>query len=99
MTLDEFINNTKLLGIDVNKEQLDKLSIYASFLMEYNAHTNLTAIKTIEEIYLKHFYDSLTLTKVIDLNSATICSTVTDVKKESIKEKEQKINKKKSVKK
>lgn len=29
MTLDEFINNTKLLGIDVNKEQLDKLSIYA----------------------------------------------------------------------
>ena len=26
MTLDEFINNTKLLGIDVNEEQLDKLS-------------------------------------------------------------------------
>lgn len=76
MTLDEFINNTKLLGIDVNKEQLDKLSIYASFLMEYNSHTNLTAIKTIEEIYLKHFYDSLTLTKVIDLNT---CDNLLDI--------------------
>lgn len=76
MTLDEFINNTKLLGIDVNKEQLDKLSIYASFLMKYNAHTNLTAIKTIDEIYLKHFYDSLTLTKVIDLNT---CDNLLDI--------------------
>lgn len=76
MTLDEFINNTKLLGIDVNKEQLDKLSIYASFLMEYNTHTNLTAIKTIDEIYLKHFYDSLTLTKVIDLNT---CDNLLDI--------------------
>lgn len=76
MTLDEFINNTKLLGIDVNKEQLDKLSIYASFLMEYNSHTNLTAIKTIDEIYLKHFYDSLTLTKVIDLNT---CDNLLDI--------------------
>lgn len=76
MTLDEFINNTKLLGIDVNKEQLDKLNIYASFLMEYNSHTNLTAIKTIEEIYLKHFYDSLTLTKVIDLNT---CDNLLDI--------------------
>lgn len=76
MTLDEFINNTKLLGIDVNKEQLDKLNIYASFLMEYNTHTNLTAIKTIEEIYLKHFYDSLTLTKVIDLNT---CDNLLDI--------------------
>ena len=44
-------------------------------------------------------HDMLANTKVIDLNSAAIVSTVTDVKKESIKEKEQKINKKKSVKK
>lgn len=76
MTIDEFINNTKLLGIDVTKEQLDKLNIYASFLMEYNTHTNLTAIKTIDEIYLKHFYDSLTLTKVIDLNT---CNNLLDI--------------------
>ena len=44
-------------------------------------------------------HDMLANTKVIDLNSVAIVSTVTDVKKESIKEKEQKINKKKSVKK
>lgn len=76
MTIDEFINNTKLLGIDVTKEQLDKLNTYASFLMEYNAHTNLTAIKKFDEIYLKHFFDSLTLTKVIDLNT---CDNLLDI--------------------
>lgn len=47
---------------------LEKLDIYCNFLLEYNKHTNLTAIKEENDIYLKHFYDSLTLTKVIDLN-------------------------------
>ena len=37
-------------------------------LIEYNKKFNLTAIKTDEDIYLKHFYDSLTLIKAIDLN-------------------------------
>lgn len=36
-------------------------------LLEYNKKFNLTAIKTEEEIYLKHFYDSLTLVKGVDL--------------------------------
>ena len=47
---------------------LEKLDIYCNFLLEYNKHTNLTSIKEENDIYLKHFYDSLTLTKVIDLN-------------------------------
>ncbi len=67
MNLEEFIKEVKKLGIDVTEEQLRKLDIYCNFLLEYNSHTNLTAIKNIEEIYLKHFYDSLTLTKIIDL--------------------------------
>ena len=67
MNIDEFKKEIIKLGINLTKEQLDKLKIYCDFLMEYNKHTNLTAIKTKEEIYLKHFYDSLTLIKVIDL--------------------------------
>lgn len=76
MKIDEFIKKVNELGINVTDECLEKLKIYAIFLMEYNTHTNLTAIKTIEEIYLKHFYDSLTLTKVIDLNE---CTTLLDI--------------------
>ena len=69
MNIEEFINETKKLGIDVTGEQLEKLEIYCNFLLEYNTHTNLTAIKNREEVYLKHFYDSLTLVKSIDLTS------------------------------
>ena len=71
MNISEFIKELKILGIDVTKEQLEKLDIYCDFLLEYNTHTNLTAIKNREEVYLKHFYDSLTLTKIINLNEYT----------------------------
>lgn len=67
MNIDEFIIEVKKLGIEIDKEKLEKLEIYCNFLLDYNTHTNLTAIKTKEEIYLKHFYDSLTLAKIIDL--------------------------------
>lgn len=69
MTINEFIEEVKSLGLNPTKEILEKLDIYAKFLQEYNEHTNLTAITNLEDIYLKHFYDSLTLTKVIDLNT------------------------------
>ena len=69
MTINEFIEEIKSLGLNPTKEILKKLDIYAKFLQEYNEHTNLTAITNLEDIYLKHFYDSLTLTKVIDLNT------------------------------
>lgn len=70
MNLEEFISEVKKLGIEITEEQLKKLDIYCNFLLEYNTHTNLTAIKNREEIYLKHFYDSLTLVKGIDLTKA-----------------------------
>lgn len=61
MNKEEFIEYTKKLGISLNEEQLKKLETYKEFLIEYNSHTNLTAIKDEKGIYLKHFYDSLTI--------------------------------------
>ena len=69
MNIEEFIKSVSSLGINLSEDMLDKLSIYAEFLIEYNEHTNLTAIKDKESIYLKHFYDSLTIIKAIDLNN------------------------------
>ena len=68
MTKDEFILEISKLGIELNDEQIEMLEIYKEFLKEYNKHTNLTAIKEDKDIYLKHFYDSLTIVKVINLN-------------------------------
>lgn len=59
------------LELTLSDDVLNKLDSYAEFLMEYNKHTNLTAIKTKEDIYLKHFYDSLTIVKSIDLNTVS----------------------------
>lgn len=68
MNKKEFIEAVQELGISVTDEQIEKLETYCRFLLEYNNHTNLTAIRNEDEVYLKHFYDSLTLVKVIDLN-------------------------------
>ena len=67
MNIESFIKKVELLGIKVTKENLAYLNIYKDLLLEYNKKFNLTAIKTEEEIYLKHFYDSLTLVKGVDL--------------------------------
>lgn len=69
MNKEEFINKVKELGIELTEEQLNQLDIYCQFLLEYNSHTNLTAIKDKDQVYLKHFYDSLTFIKAIDLNT------------------------------
>ena len=61
MTKEEFYEALKNLNIELTDIQKEQLEIYKDFLIEYNTHTNLTAIKEEKGIYLKHFYDSLTL--------------------------------------
>lgn len=68
MNIEEFINELNKLNIKPTEEQLKSLDKYTNMLLEYNKKFNLTAITKIDEIYLKHFYDSLTLTKVVDLD-------------------------------
>lgn len=69
MNREEFINEVLKLGIQVTDEKLDKLENYYKYLIEWNEKINLTAITDKEDVYLKHFYDSLTIARVIDLNT------------------------------
>jgi len=69
MNKNEFIKEIEKLNVEVTDEKLSKLEIYMNYLIEYNSHTNLTAITNEEDIYLKHFYDSLTIVKSLDLNN------------------------------
>ncbi len=68
MNREEFENELHKLGIDLTGKQLISFNTYCDFLKEYNSHTNLTAITDDEGIFLKHFYDSLTIVNAIDLN-------------------------------
>jgi len=63
-----FIEELKKLGININSNQLKQLEKYYELLIEKNKVMNLTNITEKESVYLKHFYDSLTLTKVEDFN-------------------------------
>lgn len=68
MNKDEFYYYLKKnLNLELNDTQKELLHKYANFLIEYNEHINITAIKDLDGIYLKHFYDSLTIVKGVDL--------------------------------
>lgn len=67
MNKEEFYKSVSELGINLNDKVKKDLDIFANTLLDYNKHTNITAIRDIDGVYLKHFYDSLTLFKVYDL--------------------------------
>lgn len=68
MTQSDFIDKIKDEGIIVTPEKIEQLEKYYELLIEYNKVMNLTGITEKKEVYLKHFYDSLTICKIIDLN-------------------------------
>ena len=67
MNQDKFIEETKKLGIELDDLKLAKLNKFYELLISWNEKINLTTITKREDVYLKHFYDSLTLVKGIDL--------------------------------
>ena len=73
MNKNEFINALKELNIKITPLQLEKLETYYNLLIEENKKYNLTAITKKEDVYLKHFYDSLTLNKIINLSNQYLC--------------------------
>lgn len=73
MNKEQFIKETKLLGIELNDKILSMLEDYYNILKEENRKYNLTRIIEKEDVYLKHFYDCLTITKIIDMNRESIC--------------------------
>ena len=78
MNKEEFIDKIKELNIEITNEQLIKLDKFYKLLIEWNTKINLTRIVEEQEVYLKHFYDSLTIAKVVDLSTKkTLCDVGT----------------------
>ena len=78
MNKEEFIKAVNELGIELKEEQLIKLEKFYNLLIDWNEKINLTRITEEQDVYLKHFYDSLTIAKVIDLSTKnTLCDVGT----------------------
>ena len=59
---------TKQFGLELSDEQIQQFSKYYDMLIEWNKVMNLTAITDKEEVIIKHFADSLLLSKYKNLH-------------------------------
>ena len=73
MNKELFIKEVSKLNITLTPTMLEQLDKYYKLLINENVKYNLTAITEKEAVYLKHFYDSLTLSKIINLNNQSLC--------------------------
>ncbi|MBQ3407837.1 MAG: 16S rRNA (guanine(527)-N(7))-methyltransferase RsmG [Clostridia bacterium] len=68
----EFVEQAKKVGIEVNEKQLSKFYQYMNLLLEWNNKINLTSITDPKEIITKHFIDSILVLKYINPESTII---------------------------
>lgn len=67
MTKEEFIDYCNNINIEITDDILNNLETYYELLVEWNKKFNMTTITKKEDVYFLHFYDSIMLSKYVDL--------------------------------
>ena len=74
MNIEQFTAALEEKGITLSPVQLEQFETYFRMLVEWNEKMNLTSITEKEEVYLKHFYDSISAAFFIDFHKVSpIC--------------------------
>ena len=66
---------SSLMSLDLTEGQIECAIAYSELLLKWNLHMNLTAIRTLESVVIKHFLDSLAIVehiqgqRIIDIGS------------------------------
>ena len=63
------IEEVNKIGISLSDNQVEQFIKYYELLVEWNSFMNLTGITEYHEVVVKHFVDSLSLVKAVDLNN------------------------------
>ncbi|MDT9026560.1 MULTISPECIES: 16S rRNA (guanine(527)-N(7))-methyltransferase RsmG [Rossellomorea] len=71
MNVNEFQSMLEEKGISLSPQQLTQFERYYELLVEWNEKMNLTAITEKEDVYLKHFYDSISAAFYVDFTQVT----------------------------
>ncbi|MCK5387992.1 MAG: 16S rRNA (guanine(527)-N(7))-methyltransferase RsmG [Candidatus Izimaplasma sp.] len=69
---DRFMKMLEALEITITDEKYEKFITFYELLVEWNEKINLTSITNFEDVFLKHFYDSLCLVKGVNLNQQSL---------------------------
>lgn len=72
MESEQFIKKLQAHDIELSELQIKQFETYRKLLQEYNKIMNLTAIIETEEIYIKHFYDSIIPATFIDIKGSLL---------------------------
>ncbi|MBR0622569.1 16S rRNA (guanine(527)-N(7))-methyltransferase RsmG [Bacillus pumilus] len=74
MNIEQFTAALEEKGMTLSSVQLEQFETYFRMLVEWNEKMNLTSITEKEEVYLKHFYDSISAAFFFDFHKVTtIC--------------------------
>ncbi|HLR41078.1 MAG TPA: 16S rRNA (guanine(527)-N(7))-methyltransferase RsmG [Virgibacillus sp.] len=74
MNPEQFTTELQKKGIELSDRQLEQFAIYFQTLVEWNKKINLTALTSEADVYLKHFYDSISAAFYYDFNEVVhIC--------------------------
>ena len=68
----KFIKALQEIDIELNDKQIKQFDIYYKTLIEWNEKMNLTALTELEDVYFKHFLDSIYLAKSLPLESQSL---------------------------
>jgi len=70
MNMEQFVQKLEEKGIRLSSKQLQQFERYFELLVEWNEKMNLTAITEKEDVYLKHFFDSISAAFFVNLNQS-----------------------------
>ncbi|MGG4181003.1 16S rRNA (guanine(527)-N(7))-methyltransferase RsmG [Virgibacillus pantothenticus] len=74
MNPEQFFQALQEKGIQLNVHQKEQFSIYFTTLIEWNEKINLTGLTAEDDVYLKHFYDSLSAAFYFDFTKVqSVC--------------------------
>ena len=61
------VSGCESFDIHLSEEQVNQFFAYYELLIEWNTKMNLTAITELEEVIVKHFIDSISLCKYVNI--------------------------------
>ena len=73
MNVEQFKLALKKENIELTDQMLEQFDLYFKLIEEYNKVMDLTAISGKEEIYERHFYNSLTIAFNDNFNNLHLC--------------------------